>query len=266
MKFWKQMAQVITGAMLLCETCHAAEEVILLEKDGLQLLARLPDDFNATDPAIIFGIRNTRPEPLLITRGEPSEGFRLSLYDSAGKEIPAEKLWASRNDPRLNDAGLRTPGEIVSGGRLESPSLPLNKIFGERWLEGERLEVEWGSGVSRLKQPAGWWMVGSIDMRALAKDSTLKLAVTPDRALSKIEGAKPEAELIRLATEGMKERNLQIPEGVKPWVHYRDHNGTYVSIQWAWKEEGSARERSVSVGIDRVTGKISDLVSYDPKR
>ena len=264
MKLWKLIIQWIAGVMLLCAACHAAEEVILLDKGGLQLVARLPDDFKAADPAIIVGIRNSRTDRLLITRGERSEGFQLSLYDRAGKRIPAEKEWKGRNDPRLNDAGLRAQDEIASGGRLDSPSFPLNKIFGERWREGKWLEVEWGTRVSHLKQPAGWWMVGSIDIQALAKDGSLKMVATPDRAWAEIEGAKPEEELVRLAMERAKEKGIQVPEGVKPLVHYRGYDDTYVSIRWEWKDGDVVR--SFYVGIDRVTGKISDFVNAGPKK
>ena len=266
MKPWKTITRMIAATMLLGGTCCAAQEVTLLEKDGLQMVVRLPDAFDAANPGIIAGIRNTRPDPLRITRGEPSQAFRLSLYDSAGKEIPAEKSWAARNDPRLNDAGLRAPGEIAASGRLDSPTFPLAKVFGERWREGVRLEVEWFSGVSRLKQPAGWWLAGSIDLRALKNDSSLVMTATPDRALEKIEGAKTEEELIRLAMVRLKEDDLQIPEGLKPWVHYRDHHGTYVSMVWAWKDEGTSGERSVYVGIDRVSGKILDFINPKPKK
>lgn len=266
MILWKAITQWIAGMMLLCGTCHGAHETIVVEQDGLQMVVRLADNFDPANPMIIAGIRNTRMDSLHVTRGEPSQAFRLSLYDPAGKEIPAEKAWAGRNDPRMNDAGLRAPGEIAAGGQLDSPIFSLNEVFGGRWREGVRLEVEWSSGISRLKQPAGWWLAGSIDPQDLKKDSSVVAMATPDRALEKVDGAKAEEELIRLAKVRLKEDELRIPDGVKPWIHYRDHYGTYVSIVWAWNDEKTSAERSVYVGIDRVTGAILDFINPDPKK
>ena len=258
------MIRIIAGLVLLCGTCHGAREVTLANQGNVHLVVRLADRFDAANPAIVCEIRNMRPEPFMRSPSGPAEGFVLTLYGADGKELPLEKAWASRNDPQANENLLgRPPENLLPGEKLTGPSFSLAEIFGPKWSEGKRLRVEWYSGVSRLKQPETWWLQGSIDLRALANDLSLVAVETPDPALEKIDGAKPEEELFQLVTRRLKEQNARIPEGVKPLVRYK---GMKVSFGWEWLDAETKRPCFVLVRIDRVSGEISDFVNTGAKR
>jgi hypothetical protein len=118
-------------------------------------------------PGRTFNIRHTM-EPLAPGEAEPARpaGAPLPQYQGPGTPNPGPGTRdpgsapgpAGRRDPRTPDAGIQVAGPAAQGfGQLSLRVQPVDAeviIDGEKWegtLNGERLEVQLGTGLHRLE-------------------------------------------------------------------------------------------------------------------